>query len=165
MLIHSLNPFKHNFLLTSSPLHPALLLSGRNQSQAVASQPDGEFRLPSERNVNQPAPRAAKSAALLQNASGAFAGGVNPKPTCLASQARLRLEHLPVFIFYFFCPSSFSRVMNLVLFSHCVVSVEAADGGRLLSPPGARWATRPLGCRVSFVLFGAVRSFRAAGLR
>lgn len=146
----------------------APLSSGRNKSQTAAPPPDGELRLPSgdglcfapsEWNVNQPAPRAAKSAALLQNASGAFAGIANPKPTCLTSQARLRLKRLCVF----FPSSSFSTAMNLVLFSHCVVSVRG--GGHSLSPPGARWAVRPLGCRVSFVLLGALRSFRAAGLR
>lgn len=51
----------------------------------------------SERNVNQPAPRAAKSAALLQNAGGAFTCGANPKPTRLTSQARLRPKCIRIF--------------------------------------------------------------------
>lgn len=109
--------------MTLNPLDPPLLFYGINNSQPAASQPDGEFQVPSgdgmcyapsERNVNQPAPWAAKSAVLLQNASGAFAGGANPKPTCLTSPTRLCLEHLPVFF-----PPYSSRVMNPILFFHC----------------------------------------------
>lgn len=120
------------------------------------------FPLPGQ-DVNQLAPPAAKSGALLQNGSGAFASGANPKPTRLTSQARLRLERLHIF----FSPpsSSHSRARNLMLFSHCVVGVESEDGGHMLSPPGVRWAAWPLGCRLSFVLLGALRSFSAAGLR
>lgn len=121
----------------------------------MESQTDGEFRLPtgdgmcfapSKQNVNQPALRAAKSTALLQNVGGAFTGGANPKPTRLASQTRLRPERLSIF----FPSSSYGRATNHMPCSHCVVGVEAEDGGRshlqvLAGPPG-RWDA---GCLLS----------------
>lgn len=101
---------------------------------------------PSKRNVNQPALRAAKSAALLQNVGGAFTGGANPKPTHLVSQARLRPERLRIL----FPSSSCGRATNHASCSHCVVGVEAEDGGRshlqvLAGLPG-RWDA---GCLLS----------------
>lgn len=117
-------------------------------------------------NVNQSAPRRAKSAMLPENASHAFTRSANPshpiscrKPNCIFTISSPRLAS-PVYVFFSY---SLSRATSIC----CVltVSVRAEDGGCRHSPPGARGPVRLLGCRVSFVLLGALRSFRAAGLR
>lgn len=117
-------------------------------------------------NVNQPAPRRAKSAMLPENASHAFTRSANPshpiscrKHNCIFTISSPRLAS-PVHVFFSY---SLSRATSIC----CVLTVlvKAEDGGRWRSPPGARGPVRLLGCRVSFVLLGALRSFRAAGLR
>lgn len=112
----------------------------------------------------------AKSALLLENASHAFPGSANPsqpispcKPKCISTISSTCLACLF---------TSLIRPVHLLLPSqHCqqqllfLIRLLKSEHGRSDSPPGARGPGRPGGCRLSFALVGALRSFRAVGLR